>query len=336
MKIFFLLTALMTLTSCHLNYLVKSGYHQAKILSRQIPLEEARKLPHLNEEQRRKLDLASEVMQFIVRDLKLQTFNNYSTYSQLDGPYVTYAVSAAEAYRLQPYLWHFPIVGDVPYKGFFEEQDAKVESDMLSTQGYDTYVRGVSAYSTLGWFKDPLLSSMLRYEDSDLVNTLIHETIHANLYIKSSADFNERLATFLGNLGTELFYAQKLGTKNSIMAAIQQVDNKLFSDFITKELEDLKQWYVSSTPTAALKEARLKEIQTRFTKNIRPRLKTRAYEGFEKEPLNNAKLLAYSTYMADLSEFQKVYDKMGKDFGKFFEFCKSLASSGNPEEDLKR
>ncbi len=303
-----------------------------------MPLEQAKSLPQLSEKERKKIELTAEVMDFAKNDLGLNTKNNYTTYSQLDGPYVTYAVSAAKAYRLEPHLWYFPIVGDVPYKGFFVEADAKSESENLKNSGLDTYVRGVSAYSTLGWFKDPLLSSMLKYDEPDLVNTLIHETIHANLFIKSSADFNERLATFLGNIGTEMFYEKKLGSGNAIFISIQeeQKDSKIFSTFITQEIKDLKAWYLGAPLDPELKSKRLKEIQARFLKDVKPQLKTKSFSNFADQELNNAKILAYGTYLADLEDFQNAFNKMGRDFFKFMEFCKSLANSKHPEEDVKK
>ena len=132
---------------------------------------------------------------------KSKKTKNYSTFVNLHRPYVTYIVSAAPKNELKYYTWYFPIIGSVPYKGYFNEAGANGEARDLASEGYDTYVRGVTAYSTLGWFKDPILSSMLAYSDYDMVNTIIHETVHTTIYIKSNANFNERLASYLGDLG---------------------------------------------------------------------------------------------------------------------------------------
>ena len=103
-------------------------------------------------------------------ELGLKQSKNYTSFIQLDEPYVTYIVQAAEAFSLKPYHWHFPFVGDVPYKGYFKKNLAEEEAASLDKNLYDTSIRGVSAYSTLGWFEDSILSSMLRYEDHDLVD----------------------------------------------------------------------------------------------------------------------------------------------------------------------
>ena len=166
---------------------------------------------------------------------------------QLDGPYVTYVVSAAPKDELVAYKWWFPIVGSLPYKGFPEPTGAHAEADELNKKGLDAYIRGVSAYSTLGWFSDPILSSMLEYKDYDLVDTIIHETVHATIYIKSEADFNERLAVFIGHKGTEAFYRQREGQDSKTLKAMADdtYDERLFSEFIFGEMHDLEAWYAA-------------------------------------------------------------------------------------------
>jgi len=199
----------MALASCQITYYLKSAYHQAKLLKSRVDIEEAIKSSTLSQENKQKLLLATEARVFAENSLKLKKTKNYTSFVQLDRPYVSYILRAAPIYELKHYLWSFPIVGDLPYKGYFSEEEAKSAAKDFSHKEYDTYVRGVTAYSTLGYFNDPILSSMLRYQNHDLVNTIIHETVHATIYIKNNADFNERLATFIGNKGAELFYLKK-------------------------------------------------------------------------------------------------------------------------------
>ncbi|HEX4925390.1 MAG TPA: aminopeptidase [Bdellovibrionales bacterium] len=339
MRILLLSAATLLLTSCQLTYLIKSGYHQAKILGRRVPLDDALAQPHLSAEMKDKIKLTKEVRAFIQSKLKLKLGSNYTSYVQLDQPYVTYALSGAHAFELKPYEWNYPLVGRLPYRGHFTKEDAEDDERDLSGQGYDTFVRGVTAYSTLGWLSDPLLSSMLRYQNGSLVNVVIHETVHANLFIKGEADFNERLATFIGNIGTEMFYLEREGSSSSELQRIRDSahDDKLFSEFLSAELESLRTWYEQNKGNITIdtKAARLKEIQTRFEKTVWPKMKTKDYAFFMGEKLNNARLLSFKTYFYDLSDFEKIYESMGRDFQKFFEFCKSLEDAGDPEEALK-
>ncbi len=323
-----------------MSYLFTSAYNQMKLLNSRVPIDEALKDPNLSAEEKRKLELAQKARAFAENDLHLKATQNYTSYVKLDRPYVTYVVSAAYKWELKHYQWSYPFVGKMPYKGYFNEDDAKAEEVELKKEDLDTYMRGVSAYSTLGWFKDPLLSSMLRYKDYDLVNTIIHETVHATLYIKHEADFNERLANFLGNKGAEMYYLKTEGPESKTLAEVKKdnADDKLFSEFISKELKDLSEWYKNLPANEHAEEKRLErfaEIQKRFTEQVLPKMQTKGYEKFSTSKLNNARLLVFKTYMQDLSDFEKLYELSGRDFKTFIEKCKELESAKDPSAKLK-
>lgn len=305
------------------------------LLSSTESYESVLKKPDLTENQKQKIELAQRVLDFAKKDLKLNSNGNYSKIAMLNRPYVTWVVSAAEPWQLKPYQWSFPIVGKVPYLGFFKEQEAVEKENELKKQGLDTYMRGVSAYSTLGWFKDPLLSSMLRYDDHVLVETLIHELVHTTFWVKDHAEFNERLATFLGRKGAELFYQQDQRTSKLIVDEI--ADEQLFSEFITEEVKKLDQWYLNlskENQTIENKQVRIQEIQTRFTSQILPKMKTDSFNKFPDLKLNNAKLVMYRTYLKDFSGFEKLWEKSGRDFSRFLELCEPLRTALNPDQKL--
>jgi predicted aminopeptidase len=306
----------------------------------QVSLDEALKDPQLTDVQKRKIQLAQKARDFAEKELSLKPTKNYTSFVMLDRPYVTYVVSAAPKWQLKAFQWHYPIVGSMPYKGFFNEADAKEEEENLKKDNLDTYMRGVSAYSTLGWFKDPLLSSMLRYKDYDLVNTIIHETVHATLYIKHEADFNERMAVFLGNRGAEMFYLQDEGPNSPTLKTVknENADDKVFSVWMSGKLKTLEAWYESLPKSQQIDELRQKQftqLQEDFKKELLPKLKTDSYKKFQDAKLNNARLLVYRTYMQDLSDFEKLFDKTGHDFKKFLEECKTLEKEKDPVAALK-
>lgn len=339
-KVLLALLSIQILSACQMGYLMKSGYGQMKLLSSRVPITEALQSPELNEAEKKKLVLAQEVRQFAETSLYLKSTQNYTSYVELGRPYVTYVVSAAPKWKLKHHEWSYPFMGKMPYKGYFEEKDAQEEEKELQRKDLDTFMRGVSAYSTLGWFNDPLLSSMLRYDDYDLVNTIIHETVHATLYIKHAADFNERLATFLGNKGAELFYLQKEGINSPTLKEIKNKneDNRLFSQFISTELKELEKWYENLPPSERseeIRQERIRLIQKRFSKNLHPLLRTKGLQKFSEIKLNNARLLVYKTYMQDLEDFQKLYDLLGQNYSVFIEKCKSLESAKDPAQTLK-
>lgn len=339
LKISSFVLSLTLLTGCQISYYFQSATGQIAILNKRVPIAKALEKPDLTEEERKKLLLAQEVQKFSAEALHLNAKKNYTTYVKLDRPYVSYVVSASAKWELKHHLWSFPFVGSVPYKGYFNEADAKEEENELKAQDLDTYMRGVSAYSTLGWFSDPLLSSVMSYAEHELVNTLIHETTHATLYIKSSADFNERMAVFVGNKGMEMFYRQKEGADSPALklAKKENEDDKLFSQFISEEIANLEAWYKGNPEkNEEARLTRISEIQKDFVKNLKPKLKSDSYKRFPEIKLNNARLLIYKTYMQDLSDFETLYKLSKEDMQIFLDHCKSLESAEKPEQALKK
>lgn len=324
---------------CQISYYLHSAYHQTKLINSRQPIDKALKSDNLNAKQKAKLELVKSVKKYAEETLGLKKSSNYTSFVQLEEPYVTYIVQAAHPFELKPFLWRFPFVGEVPYKGYFRKALAEEEAAELRAKHFDTYTRGVSAYSTLGWFQDSVLSSMLRYEDYDLAELIIHETVHTTLFVKDAAEFNERMATFLGHKGMRMYY-QSLEGENSPQiqkAEEDAADQKLFSAFLTREVDDLKKWYEANKNkiTADDKAARLKEIQGRFAHELRPRLKTKNYEEFEKKELNNAVLLAYRTYEYSLEDFEKLDRHFRGDFGQVLNWLKGLEQEKNPDQKLK-
>ncbi len=320
--------------------MVKSSYYQIKLLSQRRSFEDALKDPNIDDETKRKIRLISVVKKYAEQKLSLIHTNNYETFVLLDDKYVVYAVTASYKDRLEAFTWSFPIVGKVPYKGFFKKTDADDEKAALENQNLDVMERGVSAYSTLGWFSDPLLSSMTAFDDHDLVETVIHETTHATLYIKNNADFNERLATFVGNQGMESFYEETEGgdSPNIAKAHLISEDSKIFSQFISDEIKKLEKFYSENKGSATLMDDRDKTfalIKSNFDQSCSLKLKSATFKNFSKQKLNNAVFLSYKTYYQDLTLFQKAFDKLGRDWPKFISHFKEIKKSTDPAKELQ-
>ena len=212
-----LVVGLLTLSGCGVGFLWHTAVGQMTLLSRQEPIEEVIQAGKLSAKEQEKLRLILDVRTFAIEQLGLQADDSYTTFVDVGGPYVSYNVSAAPKDALRPYIWRFPIVGALPYKGYFKKKYAQRQARKLREKDYDTYVRGVRAYSTLGYFTDPILSSMLGYSDSFLMQTIIHELVHQTVWVKGSVSFNESLANFVGNKGAETYLAWRDGSlKRSI------------------------------------------------------------------------------------------------------------------------
>lgn len=341
-----MILSVFTLSGCQVPYLAKNAYGQLRLMNARIPIEEALNDSTLNTEEKNKLKLVQEVRKFTAEDLKLNIKENYSSFVKLNQPYVTYVVSAAPRWKLEHYQWYFPIIGHVPYKGYFDEPSAKNLELELKNQGMDTYLRGVAAFSTLGWFKDPIYSSMLRYKEHDLVNTIIHESVHASIFIKSSADFNEQLAVFLAGKGTERFYKQKEGKNSATLKLIQNenYDDAIFSLFISKEVKALSDWYnqiakdpkISEQDKEAWRQEKFSKIKENFQKDIEPKLLTNSLKYFTRIELNNARLLLFKTYMDDLNDFEALYEKTDRNWETFLACINLLKKDSHPDQSLKQ
>ncbi len=336
---YFGLALLPALVGCQIPYIAHTAYHQAKLFSRRVPVDDVMKDPKTSEATKAKLRLVQDARAFAEHRLSLNSTKNYSQFVELEDAYVSYIVHAAPVFKLESYEWWFPIVGKVPYKGYFIKEKAKAAAKGFDPQEYDTYVRGVTAFSTLGWFTDPLYSSMINYAEYDLVNTVIHETVHATIYFKNEGKLNERMATFLGDYGTELFYLEKEGKDSLTLKKIyfEQEDQKEFSKFLSKEMKDLRAWYGSLAGKHPYEERqkRFQEIQDRYASDLKPKMKTNAFSNFSKEPLNNARLLAVGTYYEDMSDFERLKDKIGPDFKALVVYLKTLTKSPRPESELR-
>jgi predicted aminopeptidase len=324
---------------CQLTYYAHTAYHQTKLIADRQPVEWVLKRSPLTDEQRRKLLLVGQVRAFAKNQLGLKVNANYTTYVDLGRPYVSYIVQAAKFDALEAYLWRFPVVGRLPYKGYFVRELADQEAARFDRAKYDVHVRGVSAYSTLGWLQDSILSSMLEYDDWELVELILHETIHINLFIKSHADFNERLATFMGHEGMKRFYLHTEGPTSAQLARARDdaFDQALFSQFFSKAFDELKSWYEAraGTLTNEAKSQELARLQEDFRTRVLPRMKTKRYARFADRPLNNAILMAYRTYEYDLKDFEAALRRNGDDFGATMKFLKTLESAKDPEEALR-
>lgn len=327
------------LSGCQIGYILSSAHNQFMMMSTRVPVNKALEASEITPEQRSKLEISQKARLFAFEKLKLKETENYSTYINLKRPYVTWVVHAAYKWEMKNYEWPFPFIGRMPYKGYFKEEEANEEAKKMQAAGYDVYVRGVSAYSTLGYFQDSVLSSMLRYKEHDLVNTIIHEVVHTTIYIKNNADFNEKLAVFIGNKGTEIFYHLLEGPTSATLKIIEDEnhDDQLFAGFITKELNDIEEWYREhgAKQDEQARENRLKLVIEHFENDLKPKLKTKNYDRLSKEKFNNARLGLYKTYMSNLDDFERLYQKLDKDLLKFIEVTKALEKSENPEQDLR-
>jgi predicted aminopeptidase len=270
----------------------------------------------------------------------LRKTKSYSKFFEVKGP-VLHVITACEKDRLHPYSWDFPIVGKVTYKSFFTADEAHKEQDLLNRKGYDTFLQQAAAYSTLGWLKDPIFSSILEWNEGALANLILHEMAHATVYFKDRTDFNEQLATFIGNQGTINFLTERYGPESKeVKEAIDhREDDLLFSGWTDQACQQLSAYYggeISKEEKLKGRESMFQSIRENFQK-VKGEFKTEEYRNVDKIELNNAVLLAYHRYFYRLEKFEALYEHFGKDLKRVVEFLKEIrASKEEPSSFLDR
>jgi predicted aminopeptidase len=314
-------TLVLGVGGCSPLYVIRAGIAEARILAGRRPIPEVVRDSAIDARTRGKLVLAMEAREWARDSLRLDVGDSYTSFTQLDSDTLALVLSAAYRDRLEARTWWFPIVGDVPYRGFFSEEVALREQRELEAEGYDTYLRPTSAFSTLGWFADPLVSSLLREDEVDLVETIIHELAHNHLFVPGRVRFNESFATFVGRAGAIDFFCRRRGggpdTVWCLRAQARWRDFQRFSRWLDPLVTDLQALYSDASLSSEQKVARRGQIaeshRERFTTQVQPTLESYVRWGFVEEPLNNSRLLSEMLYFHRLPDFQALLERHGGD-----------------------
>jgi predicted aminopeptidase len=304
----------LTPTGC---YLSRAGWEEARILAGRKDIGRLVDDPRTDAATRLKLQLVLAARAFARDSIGLDVGESFTTYSRLRRDTLVLVLSAAYRDRLEAHTWWFPIVGRVPYKGFFDFDAAQDAARDLQAEGLDTYLRPSAAFSTLGWFNDPLLSTTLRYDSLDLANTVIHEVTHNTFYAPGQAVFNESFATFVGAHGAEWFFRARGDTARARLAALDWEDDKALGRFWTSLWHQLDSAYRAHPES---KDARLRardsiysHARRQLVDSIGPRLQRVDPRALSRVQLDNAALLARRIYLTDLDAFERVYEAERRD-----------------------
>ena len=303
-----------TPTAC---YLSRGAWEEAKILSRRQPISEIVADPRTPNDARAKLKVVLAAREYAKDSLRLRTKDSFTTYSRLDHDTLVLVVSAAYRDTLKPYTWWFPIVGRVPYKGYFDFAAAKKAAKDLYDDGFDVYVRPSDAFSTLGFFNDPLLNTTLKGDSLGLANTVIHELTHNTFYASGQAPFNESFAMFVGARGAAAFFRSRGQEAAAQKVEAEWEDDKLLARFWARVIRSLDSAYAAhpadKAARIAARDTVYESVRTALVNEIAPQLKTINPAYAQRVQLNNAALLARRVYASDLDVFDLVYEKEGRD-----------------------
>jgi predicted aminopeptidase len=275
-----------------------------------------------------KLRLVQDIKRFAIDSIGLTNSNSYETVFNQEGKPILKIITACKPFDLEDYTWSFPLLGEVSYKGFFNEQMLNEEVEKIRENGYDVSINEVTAWSTLGWFKDPILTNFLRRQDGMLANLIIHELTHGTIYIKSNVYFNENLANFIGNEGAKYYLKSTFGDSSTIYKEYvrEMNDEQVLSHFVVMKADELDSLYQTFDSKISLESK--KEIKHQFMLSYINDLKLLPINNVIRytpniDKLNNTYFQSFRRYNSNLKTFELDYKKQNN-LSDYIEHIKSL------------
>ena len=321
-----------SVTACATNvgYYAQAAGGHLRLMAQRKPIWQVLEQGDIDPDLRIRLETLLAAREFAVGELALPKTGSYKTYVETGRRAITWNVVAAEEFSLRPHLWCFPVAGCVSYRGYFEREDADEYAEDFRNKGFDVSVGGAIAYSTLGWFDDPVLDTMLRGSDTRYIGTLFHEMAHQRLYQPDDSDFNEAYATFVEEAGVRLWLQSR-----DESARIAAYDDSLvraadFTRLIAQAREDLIEVYssdVSDDEKRAGKRAAIERMRERYEA-----LKASSWGGYEgydgwfRRDINNARLVAVSTYRRYLPAFAVLFRDVEEDIPAFHQAAEQISN----------
>ena len=313
-------------------YGIQQGYNQAKIIWNARPIDEVIADKNFPDSLKPKLRLIQEIRKFAFDSLGINYSGNYTTFFNQQGKTLVWVVTACEPYQFKAKEWWFPVLGNVPYKGFFDREKADGQAEELILQGYDVDIGRIGGWSTLGWFKDPILSNMLNNSEGELADLIIHELTHGTLYVKDSASFNENLASFIGHKGAVKFLQYRYGknSKEDSTYMENRIDEKLFNEYILNGKQKLDSLYKNFTDTlsdVAKNKAKMNVIEKILKGLDSPSCYTIGrYKYYAQKALKskNAFFMSFQRYDAKQDDIEKEFrEKFNSDVKQYLQYLKS-------------
>jgi predicted aminopeptidase len=317
-------------------YLLESAQGQLALMSRRRPIARVVAEPGTPADVRKQLEAVAQIREFAVRNLHLPDNGSYRTYADIGRPYVVWSVVAAPEFSVDPKEWCYPIVGCVAYRGYFVERRARAFGDAIRAKGFDVNVGGVAAYSTLGHFDDPILNTMVGWNDVELAAIIFHELTHQMIYIANDADFNEALATTVEEEGVRRWLAS-LGRSDELERyALEQRRSLEVVALLRRTRDELRVLYASGIDPTRMRErkaaefAALRESYARLVQDWGPHP---PFESWFDGEINNAYLASIATYYDCVPGFRRELAAVGGDLDAFYRRVRELAKLDQDKRD---
>ena len=351
-----LLLAVIGVSGCHtIGFYGQAAKGQYEIFANQEPIDELMATSNTPAKLKERFMLLEELRAFAKADLKLPIDKHYRKYVDVHRPFVVWNVEAAPEFSMEPKTWWYPLLGSLEYRGYFSKSGATNYAAYLRNRGYDVSVGGVSAYSTLGWFKDPVLNTFIFENDSELAEIVFHELAHQRLFARGDTDFNEAFATTVGQEGARRWLKAKgnIAGLKEYQAHLQHSDEfvhlvmktrtaleRLYGDEITEDGRIKAKLRESSQPVAELRQQKhqlLSQMLSEFRQLKQNWDGDTEYDGWFTHPVNNAHLNSVAAYYDFVPGFQQLLEARGGDMEKFYEAASQISKRSKPDrhEELR-
>ena len=323
-------------------YVTEQGSNYLRLMAKAIPVSKALADPHTRPDIRSLIEQVGNVRVFATDELGLKKTKSYTSIVMLDSDRLVTAVSACAALSFDRYLWHYPLVGSFPFRAYFSPSEAQKEEARLEALGLDTVTRPVDAFSTLGWFSDPLFSFMANDNEADIANVIIQELTHSTIFVKSAGDFDEEISAFVGDEGSLLWLEMKYGKDSPRVEEVRRnrSDEAAFYVWLRGTADELQKVYTSGLSTAekrkqksAIIASRAAEFKRQYSRNF----VTDGYKDFHMEWIDNAYLDLYRIYNGEPRLYKDYLEKIcGSSIKQFIGKVERIARrEGDPREEMR-
>jgi len=317
-------------------YYAQAVQGEIEILAKRRPIGEVLADPATPPATKRRLELVQRLREFAGGELKLPVDDSYRTYADLQRPYAVWNVFATPELSLKPRKWCFVVAGCVPYRGYFKRAAAEKFATELKQEGDDVYVGGVPAYSTLGWFSDPVLNTFIDRPEADLAGLLFHELAHQKLYVSGDTAFNESFATTVQLEGVKRWFEQNGNAKTADAYLEKMRRRDEFIRLVLRHRAHLAEVYASDSSNADKRAAKAREFEALRHDYTLLKMKWNGYAAFDgwfAGGLNNARLAAISLYSQYLAAFRQLLRQQHGDFAAFYRAAGKIARLPKKERD---
>jgi predicted aminopeptidase len=322
----------------NLGYYLQSVSGQLEIWQREAPIEQLLADPSLEPSLRAQLERALRIRDYASRELGLPDNRSYRSYADLARPFVVWNVFAVPEFSTEPRQWCFPVAGCVNYRGYFAEAEARAYAATLAAAGNDVYVGGVPAYSTVGWFADPVLNTFIHYPEPELARLLFHELAHQVVYMKDDTVFNESFATVVEQAGVARWLAARGNAADRERFERLQRFRAEFRVLVTQARAALAALYASGVPAAEMRRRKAEALAGLRRAYAAQRSDWGGFAGFDRwfaQPLGNAHLAAVAIYTQRVPAFESLLRQQGNDLPRFYAAVRELAALPAAERNAR-